>query len=70
MAMPKKQKKQRTTKYWQDRAKKEWEWQKQQLKNDEAFNRKIQEQYEEALASIDRDMDADCNQLAKRNKTT
>lgn len=70
MAMPKKQKKQRTTRYWQGRAKKEWEWQKQQLKNDEAFNQKIQEHYEEALASIDRDIDADFNQLARRNKST
>lgn len=60
----------RTTKYWRDRAEKEREWQEQQLKNDDAFNRKIQDHYEEALASIDRDIDADFNQLANRNKST
>lgn len=66
--MPKKLRQQ--TKYWQERAKKEREWQEQQLKNDVAFNQKIQAHYEQAIANINRDIDADFNQLAVRNKAT
>lgn len=63
-------KKNQSNSYWDYRAKKEREWQEQQLKNDEQFNRLIQKHFDEAIISINKDIDAEFNHLALRNKST
>lgn len=59
-----------TSRYWQDRIKKEKAWQQEQIKNDAVFNYKIQQHYNQALIDINRDIDAQFNKLAKSNKST
>lgn len=60
----------RNNNYWEYRAKKEREWQEQQLRNDAEFNKIIQSHFDRTLASIDQYIDAEFNRLALRNKTT
>ncbi|KRM83938.1 phage protein F-like protein [Limosilactobacillus coleohominis DSM 14060] len=60
----------KNSRYWEERAKKEREWQEAQLKNDESFNKILHEHYNQALVDIDRDIDAQFNRLAKANRST
>ncbi len=63
-------KKNQSTSYWEYRAKKEREWQEQQLKNDAQFNKLVQGHFDETIASINKDIDAEFSRLAVRNKST
>lgn len=56
--------------YWKKREAKEREWQQAQLRNDESFNRILQQHYNQALVDINRDIDAEFNRLAKANRST
>ena len=60
----------RNNNYWEYRAKKEREWQEQQLRNDAEFNKMVQSHFDQALVSIGQDIDAEFNRLAVRNKST
>ena len=60
----------KNSRYWEERAKKEREWQEAQLKHDESFNKILHEHYNQALVDIDRDIDAQFNRLAKANRST
>lgn len=60
----------KNSRYWEERAKKEREWQESQLKHDESFNKILHEHYNQALVDIDRDIDAQFNRLAKANRST
>lgn len=53
--------------YWQDREKRERLWQRQQLKNDEQFNKKLARHYELAIAQINKEVDHQFQWLAEQN---
>lgn len=56
--------------YWADRITKERKWQEQQLKNDAAFNQRLQEYYDQAIVQINKDIDNQINSLAQRDQVS
>lgn len=53
--------------YWQGREERERLWQRQQLKNDEQFNKKLARHYELAIAQINKEVDHQFQWLAEQN---
>ena len=56
--------------YWADRIAKEQKWQEQQLKNDAAFNQRLQEYYDQAIVQINKDIDNQIDSLARRDQVS
>lgn len=56
--------------YWADRIAKERKWQEQQLKNDAAFNQRLQEYYDQAIVQINKDIDNQIDSLAQRDQVS
>ena len=56
--------------YWRDREKAERAWQLQQLKQDGQFNKELERYYNQAINSINKEIDAEFSRLAYRNKTS
>ena len=56
--------------YWADRIAKERKWQEQQLKNDAAFNQRLQEYYDQAIVQINKDIDNQIDSLARRDQVS
>jgi SPP1 gp7 family putative phage head morphogenesis protein len=56
--------------YWNDRIDREHKWQEQQLKNDVAFNKQLQQYYNQAIVQINKDIDNQINSLAKRDQVS
>lgn len=56
--------------YWADRIAKEQKWQEQQLKNDAAFNQRLQEYYNQAIVQINKDIDNQIDSLARRDQVS
>ena len=59
-----------TNNYWRDREKAERAWQLQQLKQDGQFNKELERYYNQAINSINKEIDAEFSRLAYRNKTS
>ena len=56
--------------YWADRIAKDQKWQEQQLKNDAAFNQRLQEYYDQAIVQINKDIDNQIDSLARRDQVS
>lgn len=56
--------------YWADRIAKEQKWQEQQLKNDAAFNQRLQEYYDQAIVQINKDIDNQIDSLVRRDQVS
>lgn len=56
--------------YWRNREREERKWQLQQLKQDGQFNKELERYYNQAINSINKEIDAEFSRLAYRNKTS
>lgn len=59
-----------TNNYWRNREREERKWQLQQLKQDGQFNKELERYYNQAINSINKEIDAEFSRLAYRNKTS